>query len=183
MFRLPRLIKLIDINRFNTLLNSLMSSKNQSRDEKIVAQYMIMYVYKIIRLIIIACIITYFIGCAWFYFCNLGEDEVNFISYHELEGKEDTHQLIVSCYYTLTTLSTVGYGDYYPVSARERIAAVVIMLGGVAFFSYIMGHFIEIISNYQKNMGVVDKSSDLHNWLILLTRFTNSQPLPKSLTA
>jgi hypothetical protein len=88
----------------------------------------------------------------------------------------------VSCYYALTTLSTVGYGDYFPISNNERIIAVIIMLGGVAFFSYIMGNFIEIISNYEKKMGVVDKSGDLHNWLILLTRFTNSQPLPKSLT-
>jgi hypothetical protein len=145
-----------------------------------------MYVYKIFRLIIIAIIITYFIGCAWFYFCHIDVDEegeISFITYFELESKKDTHQLIVSCYYALTTLSTVGYGDYYPVSTRERIFACLIMLGGVAFFSYIMGHFIEIISNYQKNMGVVDKSSDLHNWLILLTRFTNNQPLPKSLTA
>ena len=57
------------------------------------------------------------------------------------------------------------------------------MLGGVAFFSYIMGNFIEIVSNYEKKMGIVDKSGDLHNWLLLLTRFTNNQPLPKSLTA
>jgi len=85
---------------------------------------------------------------------------------------------MVSCYFALTTLSTVGYGDYYPVCNLERIIAVLIMLGGVAFFSYIMGNFIEIISNYEKKMGAVDKSGDLHNWLVLLTRFTN---LPKSL--
>ena len=42
---------------------------------------------------------------------------------------------------------------------------------------------IEIISNYDQKMGVVDKSGDLYNWLILLTRFTNNQPLPKSLTS
>jgi len=84
------------------------------------------------------------------------------------------HKLIISCYFALTTLSTVGYGDYYPVSNIERIIAVLIMLGGVAFFSYIMGNFIEIISNYEKKMGVVDKSGDLHNWLLLLTRFTNN---------
>jgi len=48
------------------------------------------------------------------------------------------------------------------------------MLGGVAFFSYIMGNFIEIITNYEKKMGVVDKSGNLHNWFVLLTRFTNN---------
>ena len=57
------------------------------------------------------------------------------------------------------------------------------MLGGVAFFSYIMGNFIEIITNYEKKMGGVDKSGDLHNWMMLLTRFTNNQPLPQSLTS
>jgi fatty acid desaturase len=111
-----------------------------------------MYVYKIFRLIIIAIIITYFIGCFWYFYCNV-EEEVTFITMNQLDKKDDMYKLIVSCYYALTTLSTVGYGDYYPVSSRERIVAVVIMLGGVAFFSYIMGHFIEIISNYKKNMG------------------------------
>ena len=89
----------------------------------------------------------------------------------------------MSSYYALTTLSTVGYGDYYPISNLERIIAVVIMLGGVAFFSYIMGNFIEIISNFDSKMGVVDRSADLHNWLILLQRYAKDQPLPKPLTA
>jgi hypothetical protein len=48
------------------------------------------------------------------------------------------------------------------------------MLGGVAFFSYIMGNFIEILSNYDKKMGVQDKSGDLTDWMIQLTRFTNN---------
>ena len=146
---------------------------------------MMLYVYKIVRLLIIAIIITYFIGCTWFYLCTiLQEDENTFITYNALKepGVELSHQLIVSCYYALTTLSTVGYGDYYPVSNNERILAVLIMLGGVAFFSYIMGNFVEIISNYEKKMGVVDKSGDLHNWLHQLTRFTNNQPIPKKLT-
>jgi voltage-gated potassium channel len=56
----------------------------------------------------------------------------------------------------LTTLSTVGYGDYYPISNVERCLAVVIMLLGVAFFAFVMGNFIEIISNYEKKMGTID---------------------------
>jgi len=154
-----------------------------------------LYVYKIFRLILFALIITYFIGCFWYFFCTIYQDEehlvqedsdhinTTFIKYNNMAEMDDMHKLIVSCYFALTTLSTVGYGDYYPVSNIERIVAVIIMLGGVAFFSYIMGNFIEIISNYEKKMGVVDKSGDLHNWLILLTRFTNNIALPKSLTA
>ena len=89
-------------------------------------------------------------------------------------------QLIVSCYYALTTLSTVGYGDYFPISSLERIVAVVIMLGGVAFFSYIIGNFIEIISNTKS--GTVDRSADISTWLIKLQRYNKDQHLPKVLT-
>lgn len=35
------------------------------------------------------------------------------------------------CYYTLVTISTVGYGDYAPNTVLGRIFAVVIIAGGV----------------------------------------------------
>ena len=56
--------------------------------------------------------------------------------------------MITSCYFSITTLSTVGYGDLFPISDVEKIVGIIIMLGGVAFFSYIMGSFIEIISTF-----------------------------------
>ena len=61
------------------------------------------------------------------------------------------------------------------------MVAVIFMLGGVAFFSYIMGNFIEILTSYEKKMGVVDHSGELNNWMALVSRFT-IQPLSKSLT-
>ena len=76
-------------------------------------------------------------------------------------------------YFALTTLSTVGYGDYHPISDLEMIITSLVMLGGVAFFSYIMGNFIEIISNYDAKMGTLDKSDELNTWITSLERFTN----------
>ena len=53
------------------------------------------------------------------------------------------------------------------------IMTSVVMLGGVAFFSYIMGNFIQILSSYQAKMGTSDKTDDLNEWIISLERFTN----------
>lgn len=80
-------------------------------------------------------------------------------------------QLTKTCYFALTTLSTIGYGDYSPVNPIEMEISWVIMLAGVAFFSYIMGNFINIIQNYDKKMGVIDKSGELHEWMSDLERF------------
>ena len=153
---------------------------NSSRDEKIVAQYMLLYVYKIFRLIIIAIIITYFIGCFWFYFCTLYKDvdgDKSFIHYNSLIDKGETYQVVVSCYFALTTLSTVGYGDYYPISNNERIFAVVIMLCGVAFFSYIMGNFVEIVDSYGTLTNELEDGEQLTKFFGLLTQFNRGVTL------
>ena len=46
------------------------------------------------------------------------------------------------------------------------------MMGGVAFFSFIMGKFMEIITNYQIKMGNEDKTKELMKWLTGLQKFT-----------
>ena len=144
-----------------------------------------MYSYKIFRLIIIAIIITYFVGCFWYLISSsLNSDDNSDISFVGAYFDDKTpmyDRLIICCYFALTTLSTVGYGDLTPQTQVEMIFGIFVMLCGVAFFSYIMGSFIEIISNYDKKMGTVDKGTELHNWMTLLTRFTNNKPLPKSL--
>lgn len=58
-------------------------------------------------------------------------------------------------------LATVGYGDYSPKSDLEKIIGIFIMIMGIAFFSYIMSNFTDILVNYDQKMGIVDYSSDL----------------------
>ena len=75
-------------------------------------------------------------------------------------------------YFALTTLSTVGYGDYHPISNIEMIFTCITMMGGVAFFSYIMGNFVDIVSNYSSKMGSLDRTDELNEWIVSLERFT-----------
>lgn len=44
-------------------------------------------------------------------------------------------QVIIVCYFALTTLSTVGYGDYYPISINEILIGIGYMLIGIVCFS------------------------------------------------
>ena len=88
-----------------------------------------------------------------------------------MQDKDNTSNLVIACYYAFTTLSTVGYGDYYPVNSIERIIVVFFMIGGVGFFSYIMGNFIEILTSYEKKMGVENKEPDLYAWMAVVDRF------------
>jgi hypothetical protein len=44
-------------------------------------------------------------------------------------------------YFFFTSLATVGFGDFAPKSDLERLLMAVVLLIGVAIFSYIMGDF------------------------------------------
>ena len=64
-------------------------------------------------------------------------------------------------YYTFTTLSTIGFGDYHPWADEERFFTVIIFLSGVSIFSYLMGILMEIIIKFQKLNKVLDEGDKL----------------------
>ena len=48
-------------------------------------------------------------------------------------------------YYIIVTISTVGYGDYTPVTVFGRLFVIVVILGGVLFFSMETGKIMTIV--------------------------------------
>ena len=55
--------------------------------------------------------------------------------------------MLITVYFTFTSLSTVGFGDYYPVNNQERIFGSFFMLFGVAICSYTMGELNSVLLN------------------------------------
>ena len=53
----------------------------------------------------------------------------------------------MSMYWTIVTMSTVGYGDITSSSNFERIYASIIAILGVVYFSYANGAVSTILSN------------------------------------
>lgn len=57
------------------------------------------------------------------------------------------HRALTLMYYAFTTLSTVGFGDYYPVNQQEQVVGAFVMLFGVAAFSYCAGELLVMVEN------------------------------------
>ena len=77
---------------------------------------MIFYGFKIFRLTLIIFTISYFIGILWYKFIKGFNDNTDFWTFYHMEEKSDWEQLIIVVYFAFTTLTTVGYGDYYAIS-------------------------------------------------------------------
>jgi len=80
----------------------------------------------------------------------------------------NTRQAIIGMYYSFTSLTTVGFGDYNPRSEFERIFCAMILLFGVAIFSYIMGNFIEILEQIKQLDEELDDGDNLTRFFGLL---------------
>ena len=84
---------------------------------------------------------------------------------------------VVLMYYAFTSLSTVGFGDYHPRSDEERAICAIILLLGVAIFSYFMGVLFEIIDNFRKLNDDLDEGDNLTRFFGLLRKFNNNAPV------
>ena len=69
------------------------------------------------------------------------------------------YNVIAMFYFSITTLTTVGFGDYRPYSSYERVIGSLLLFGGVLTFSYIIGNFLEVLDNFT-NVQAENENSD-----------------------
>ena len=84
---------------------------------------------------------------------------------------------MIVTYFSFTTLSTVGFGDFHPYSDAERIIGSIILIFGVAIFSYIMGSFIEVFKGFIHLNDTLDEGDQLLKFLGTLKKFNNNTPV------
>ena len=87
-------------------------------------------------------------GCFWIYvgFISNTEDFVandgtiqnyNWISANGYDNYTDTQLYMIAFYFTVTTITTVGFGDIVGENSTERYICILMMILGVVLFSLI----------------------------------------------
>ena len=192
LLRVPRLFELLNVDRFKKFIkeyynHKLSESVKQNKDGDnypILKSLMIVKIYMVARLAMIIATASFFLGIIWHIIVvDLLEDKLSnpgdpysvlkpsFKCNFQADPDDGKFRALVKVwYFSLTTLSTIGYGDYSPLSTDERLISILILLLGVMMFSFIMSQFIEILMNYQ-SLWQVGSHRDLSKWISLLSRF------------
>jgi hypothetical protein len=109
-------------------------------------------------------------------------EDYGFVDSDGIEMKESA-QLIRFVYYILTTLSTIGYGDFLPKSVKEKIYVSCMMFGGLTIFSLIVNQMIDTLKDFKKLGKGAEETNrkDLAKFLGLLEYINKGVPIGKKL--
>ena len=105
--------------------------------------------------IILGCVglVLHWIACGWMFITP--HDELTAITFYN-----------VGLYWTVTTLTTVGYGDIVPTTNIGRLYTMFVMIIGVGTYGVIIGNFSRIIMLADKNNEEKkEKMASLHTFL------------------
>ncbi|HAN74275.1 MAG TPA: cyclic nucleotide-binding protein [Planktothrix sp. UBA10369] len=105
-------------------------------------------VIRMFELLIIVFLIDHWIACLWFFIGNItGQSGESWLQINDLYLENTTTQYLHSLYWSITTLTTVGYGDITPQNNIELIFTFIVMFLGVSLYAFIIGNVAAIISN------------------------------------
>ena len=88
-----------------------------------------------------------------------------------VQNQDKLKVVLISMYFMMTSLSTVGFGDFYPKSNFERIFGSIILLSGVAIFSYIMSKLATMMINFNNFNGDSEDNEVIDKFFTLLKKF------------
>lgn len=124
------------------------------------------------------------IGSVWFYigFLNLKEDKGWIYDRLLKQGTVPYHQTttyITSIYWVFTTLSTLGYGDIFPVEKNEYLFTMLIEFMGVFLFAYMMGNINNLIEKLDDDVDeyLENELEKLDQWLMKINRANSHRKL------
>lgn len=99
-------------------------------------------------------LVTHWIACVWFMTARMeGFPEDSWVVRAGVESIDPIGQYVRSLYWTITTMTTVGYGDITPARTMEFIVAATVMLMGASLYAFLIGTVASVLSNLNAARG------------------------------
>ena len=189
-FRLIRLLKvkrgldLLDGSLLGPLISLLFPPKNpgEAQNQAILVKYSISFMQIIGQMLFT----TYVLAALFFWWSGVTVTWENihaehFITKFKMEDMTGLQKLTRSCYFIATTLSTVGYGDFYATNMYEKVMLIGVLLVGIVQFSLIVANFNALVAEIDENSSEGEGMNDLTTWISHLETAKNHKKLPQSL--
>ena len=87
------------------------------------------------------------VACFWYLIAKIDDfDEDTWVVRMHMQDDDNFTLYITSIYWTVQTITTVGFGDIPAVTVMEKIIAIGWMIVGVGFYSFTNGNLSSIMA-------------------------------------
>jgi len=109
--------------------------------EDYIASTTLATMFQFLRLLFIIFLLAHWTACLWYYVASveiLSEQET-WVSVVLVSSPSTFELYVTAFYFTISTMSTVGYGDIHPYSRLEMVFAILTMVLACGVFAYTLG--------------------------------------------
>jgi len=183
---LPKVIRIMKIVRLVRLIKLIKVAKDRKRMAAILSSSLQQLDYAIERLIISILgffLLCHLIACLWILQARIDDDVLkpNWISEKGFTYASVWELYFASYYFSVTTFTTVGYGDIHGTNTTERVLAIFLMIGGVFAFSFATGTLTSILTSLDETNKLVNEKMQVVSKLC--HRYNLDQEIRQKLTA
>eukprot|EP00927_Polykrikos_kofoidii_P054714 TRINITY_DN4909_c0_g1_i1.p1 TRINITY_DN4909_c0_g1~~TRINITY_DN4909_c0_g1_i1.p1 ORF type:complete len:817 (-),score=88.67 TRINITY_DN4909_c0_g1_i1:67-2517(-) len=163
--RVTKAIRLLRISRLVRLLKmrSLFPTKVEIAIED---SAMVLFIYGVIKVFILLIGITHWCACGWYMVGN--RDDPNGQTWlHKYVPEGDKMQgYFYACFFALTTMTTVGYGDITAQNPSEVGFTIFLLLVAAIIFPVILGSIADMVSTLGSDQRLIhERTQTLVNYL------------------
>lgn len=131
---------------------------------------------RVAMLLFILCSITHWFACIWYIVGTAGDDDdETWLSKMKLVDSNTSEQYAYALYFTLTTMTTVGYGDVTPQNPTEVVFATFLLLIATVVFAALMGSLTDVITSLSTEKNIVREK------VSMLSRYMSWRAMPVQL--
>ncbi|CAM9544189.1 unnamed protein product [Pylaiella littoralis] len=114
--------------------------------EKTYRKNILLATYNLVKVVISILLVMHWVACGWHLLADLEDADLSWIVKDGLEDAPASQLYVTSVYWTVTTLSTVGYGDIFASTIAERTYCILVMLTGATMYALAIGAVSHIIT-------------------------------------
>ena len=165
LFRLVRLLRLLKLRTYVDKLEDTMNALN--------INLQILQFAKVVAGILY---LMHILGCFWFALADASTHEVTWLMAYgdpaAVHVEAVWQHYLLSIYWALTTLTTVGYGDIVPQNDSERKYALCTFMTGALVFGFLLSSVADLVKNADPIKVRKDKRLDEVKHYLRWHRFT-----------
>lgn len=160
MSKLPRLYKIIKLSK---VIRSSKGIQNSSGCIAEIKRQLILMegLGEVLSNSVSLLLFSHLFACFWHLAASFEDPHRNWIVANGFEDQGAGGRYLVSLYWVVQTITTVGYGDIIISNMFEQIIAILGMLAGVIFFSITVSSLSRIVGNSDKKKEVYEKKKSV----------------------